>query len=431
MAQKQAGETPSEIIIQKIDIRQVVRNSIDIQSWRNALRSAESTTRPQRILLYDLYDELLLDGRLSSAIDKRKRAVTNTPMTFTVDGEEMPEIMTLIQSPWFSDMISDILDSRFYGHSLLEFTQFLPDSIDYTLIPRKHVVPETHRVTWMQGGSEGVSWDEMPYYNYTLEAGKERDLGLILKAAPYVIFKRNGFSDYAQFCEIFGIPMRIGKYNLQDPEGRQALLQALNEAGSALSMVIPEGTDVEIKEPSNVTGGNTLFSTLIDQCNKEISIIILGQTLTTEQGTNGARSLGEVHMDVEEQIHMDDRQYIVNWLNYEFKWLLELHGYKVTGGAFDFVDIERVDLGKRIEIDTKLNDVIYIDPDYFYEKYGIPKPDNADAMNKEMRARKLNPLGAFNPAQVPQQQQQSSKQDPKATAWLKSFRRFFPDGPRR
>ena len=62
-------------IIQKIEVTQIRRSSQDIESWRNAIKSAESTFFPRRTLLYDLYSEILLDGHLSAVIEKRKLSV--------------------------------------------------------------------------------------------------------------------------------------------------------------------------------------------------------------------------------------------------------------------------------------------------------------------------------------------------------------------
>jgi hypothetical protein len=175
--------------------------------------------------------------------------------------------------------------------------------------------------------------------------------------------------------------MRIGKYDPYNNDDRLSLQNALDNAGSALALTIPKGAEIEIKETGNTTGGNTLYSTFIETCNKEISKLILGQTLTTEQGDKGARSLGEVHMEVEDQIHADDRLYLKNWLNYTFRNFLQIHGFNVDG-EFDFVEAESVDLSKRILIDMQVSKLVPVDPDYFYETYGLTKPKNAGQATK-------------------------------------------------
>jgi hypothetical protein len=61
---KKVNATPEKgILIQNIDIRPVVRQSQDIDKWRNALKAAEAING-NRTQLYDLYFDVLLDGTL-------------------------------------------------------------------------------------------------------------------------------------------------------------------------------------------------------------------------------------------------------------------------------------------------------------------------------------------------------------------------------
>lgn len=402
--QRVTKKTP-EVIIQQIDIRQIQRNTVDIDKWRTAIRSAESTTNPNRTQLYDLYSDILLDAHLSSAIDKRKTAVIKTPVVFNVDGKEDDAINLLIRAPWFQDMLTDLLDARFWGHTLLEF-QFMPDgSISYNLIPRKHVDPQRAFVKIGQSDSTGIPYREPPYINFCIEAGENDDLGLLMKSAQYVIYKRNCFADYAQHAEMFGQPLRKGKYNPYDENSRLLLKQSLEEMGSSPWAIYPEGTDIEFVEAKSPSGSGDLYGGLIELNNNEISKLILGQTLTTESGSKGARSLGDVHMQVQQDIHYADRLFLKNILNNQFRKLLLLHGFKTEKGEFDFVDSESLPVGERIMVDEKLKEIIPMSDDYFYETYGVPKPDNYDELKKKLDEKNARPFAQ-------QQQQPQSEPQP-------------------
>ncbi len=398
--QRVSKATP-EVILQMIDIRQIQRSNVDIDKWRNSIRSAESVTNPNRTQLYDLYFDIMLDGHLSSVIDKRKTAVIKTPVVFTVDGKEDEEINLLVQAPWFNDMLTDLLDARFWGHTLLEF-QFLPDgAITYNLIPRKHVMPQKGIVIKSQSDSTGIFYRELPYLNFCIEAGENDDLGLLMKAAQYVIYKRNCFGDYAQHAEMFGQPLRKGKYNPYDENSRNLLRQSLEETGSSSYVIFPEGCDVEFVEAKSPAGSGELYSGLIEMGNNEISKLFLGQTLTTESGSKGARSLGDVHMQVQQEIHYADRLFLKNILNNQFRQLLLTHGYKVDKGTFDFVEAESLIISDRIDVDDKLRNIIPISDDYFYETYGIPKPENYEELKKKLDEKNSNPVQKF-PGAAPQ-----------------------------
>ena len=381
---KSKTKKSEDLIIQNITISQVQRSSQDIQKWRQALQAADSITLPRRTLLYDLYDDILLDAHLSSVINKRISAITKKPIIYIdKNGVEVPEISQLCQTEVFYNMVADIMWSRFWGHSLFDFTPVIPTQqknlstyqpINYTLIPRKHVIPEKGWIIKMQSDSSPmILFRELPFTNFICEAGKPDDRGLLLKAAPYIIYKRGGLADWAQYSEIFGMPIRVGKYDGYDEQTRIQLNNALLEAGSASHIVIPEGSNIEFVESKSASGSTTLYSDFINTCNSEISKLILGNTLTTEQGDKGARSLGDVHKEVEEDINKDDELFCQFKLNNEIRNILINNGLNLSEGQFKFNDTKEIPLDKRIDLDVKINNIAPIDPEYFYETYGRPK----------------------------------------------------------
>ena len=65
-------------------------------------------------------------------------------------------------------------------------------------------------------------------------------------------------------------------------------------------------------------------------------------------------------------------------------------GINTDGGKFSFVPEKNKDLTARIAIDCKLKNEIglIIDDEYFYEEYGIPKPDNYDELKAQQEEAK-------------------------------------------
>lgn len=374
-------------IVSKIEIREVIRDSKDIRTWRNAMIYAESITNPNRQPLYDLYHDILLDAHLASLINKRINAVVNQPIKLINKKGEVEHITRMVQSEGFLSNITDLLNTKFWGHTLVEFT-FDPDnhSIAGHLVDRRHVKPEKKIVCRYPADMEGISYDKPPYKHYTLEAGRPDDLGLLLKAAPLVLYKRGVLADWSQFAEIFGMPFRKGTYNGFDDNARHKLEAAIKNSGSAAWAIIPEGTDIEFI-PNNSSGSSQLYDELRKACNNELSVLILGQTLTTDQGERGARSLGEVHQTEQSMINVEDRIFILNTLNEKLLPLLHYHGYDTQDGHFVFDEVETIDTAESIDIDIKLAAQIPIDDDYFYQKYNIPKPANYNQLKEEMTLR--------------------------------------------
>ena len=82
MAKKNAK--PDQTVIQdlRIEIRSVDRTRKDLSNWRHALESAENPNYPTRQLLYDLYEDIVLDDHLRSVMDQRRLAVTTSSIVF-------------------------------------------------------------------------------------------------------------------------------------------------------------------------------------------------------------------------------------------------------------------------------------------------------------------------------------------------------------
>ncbi|MFI5218245.1 MAG: DUF935 family protein [Bacteroidia bacterium] len=364
-------------IIQKIEVSQNRRSSQDIDSWRNAIKSAESVFYPRRTLLYDLYSEILLDGHLTAVVEKRKLSVSNTPLLFIQDGKANEEISGLIETENFLSLLGYVLESKIWGHSLIELS-FEDGTLMPQLIPRKHVIPEKGIILRNQNDVAGFNFRELPYMNFVLESGEKDSLGLLMKAAQYVIYKRGGFGDWAQYCELFGMPFRVAKYDGYDEKTRTDLENALKAAGSAAYIVIPKEADLNFIQ-NNTTGSSILYDMLIDSCNKELSKLVLGQTMTTE--ASGAYAQAKVHHEVEKEILFADKLFVKNILNDKLIPLLRIHGYNVEGGKFIFQEKENIDKKTRLDMDLKLAKRIKIDDNYFYETYNIPLPKNENVKN--------------------------------------------------
>jgi SPP1 gp7 family putative phage head morphogenesis protein len=358
-----------------VSVRQTYRTTQDIESWRTAIRQAENIYMPRRVLLYRLYKDLVLDGQLGTVMDKRIMAITNSKIMFREHGSKEnstdPDIVDMLSSGWFIELLRYYMEKYFYGHSLIEFAIANGKITGCELVRRDNVIPETGIVSWDGIQADGIPFRDPPYSNYTIEAGKPTDLGLFMSVAQYVIYKRGAFGDWSQFAEIFGMPFREAQYDPYDQSSRQKLEKALEEAGSAQYMVTPKGTELKIHETSR-NGKNDIYKDLIGNCDEQISKRILGNTMTTDQGSS--RSQGEVHQDEQAAITLSDKRELLAWLNGKFKQILAWLGMAVQYGGFIIEEEVHIPLKDRILIDTALNNIIPIDPAYFYDTYNVPPP---------------------------------------------------------
>ncbi len=359
----------TQIIVNELNVRSVDRSRKDIASWRSALTAAEAVNFPNRSRLYDLYEDILLDGHLSGVIAKKVNAVLNKGIRFEAGGRHVAEMDTLIGSLEFRTIVRTIIETLLWGLSGIEF---IPGAeLAFNLIPRKHIKPGKDIISFEQSGETGVAWAAMD--NIWI-MGDPGDLGLLLKCAPYCLYKRGGLADWAQFIELFGQPVRVIKYDSYDDQTRHELRRILDEAGSSLAMMIPRQADFEIKDGKQANSDGGLQHSFIKALNEEISVTVLGNTETTNSSRSAGYAQSRIHQEQQYEITRADIAYTAAMLNEpRFLAILRSYGYPVDGGRFVFAKGTDTDhLEKRIAIDKQLAEVISIPQSYWYDTYGIP-----------------------------------------------------------
>ena len=380
-----AGGYTGNVKAPTIILQQTRRGGLDVGEYMNAIRSAEVIDYPRRSKLIDLYEDVKLDSHLFSVLRKQKAAVLSCPIQFMRDGKVDEKMQQHIKSPWFLQFLGDLYDHEWegVGGSLFQFYKDDKGWINYTLVPRKHVDAINRTILRQQDNITGISWDE---FDDLLYIGRPRMIGNLAVAAFWVILKRNNVGDWADFAEIFGRPIREGTYNAWDEDARQKLLKDIAEMGGAGVIVHPDGTELNLIQAQNVSGGGDLYEKLGTYCNNEISKTVTGNTLTTEAGDKGTQALGTVQKEGEEDINFFVKQSILNILNYEMTETFARLGINTEGGEFFFVPPKSKNSQEKVNVlKTLKNDLLLpIDDDYLYEEFGIPKPKDYEAMKEEL-----------------------------------------------
>jgi len=360
------------IVVNNIIVRPIERGVQDIAKWRRAMIFAESI-QGNRVDLYDLYEDILLDGHLSSVIEKRINAVKRAAFSFTnADGTSNDELNKFVDTLAFETLITEIINTKLWGFTVLEY---LPDSKSFYAVPRKHIRPRLQMIVSDQRGIDGMDYTQPPANRFIVEMGNREDLGIMLKVCQYVIYKRGGFGDWAQFAELFGMPFREARYDGYDEKTRKDLEFMMEKAGSAPYAVLPKEAEFKI-HPNNSTGSKDVYSGLNDACNAEISKTILGNTETTESSKSSGYAQSETHKEGEGELNETDETYVRRILNEKIVPLLEMHGWPVKGGKFVIPKSpEKIPMKDRVDVDLKLAKVIPISKTYFYETYNIPVPE--------------------------------------------------------
>lgn len=372
------------VIVYDLTLSSPDRNSKDISSLKSAILRAESITLPNRHLLYDLYHDVKsIDGHLSGICRKRIDAVLNKNLNFVnKEKQQVEELEALIESNKFNKLIELLLETKLWGCSGAEF--IIGEKFDWVEVPRKHIRPEAGVIAKSQYSNTGIPIDDLPF---VWVMGEKKDLGQLLQCSMYALYKRNGFGDYAQYVEIFGQPVRIIKYDANDTATKNELDKVLAESGSSLAMKIPRQADFEMLDGKASNANGDLQTKLISVCNSEMSIAILGNTETTTSSSSSGYAQSKEHGKQQLEITKSDLRYVQNMLNSEFFiQMLKSYGFPVEGGRFEYeMELDLDSLKTKLEIDDKVSSKVPVSDDYWYNTYGIPKPDNYDELKAEQK----------------------------------------------
>ena len=376
-----------------IIVQQPMRFNLDLGVFKQAIRSAENVDYTRRVQLYDIYTEAMLDPHLMSVTRKRKSAILGSPIEFRRSGVPDEAINAQIESPWFYRFISDLLDAQFWGFTMVQFFIDERGWIDYTLVPRKHVDPQLNLIRRHQSDTVGIPFSE--YDNLLMVSGSD-PLGLLACCCPYTIYKRGTVGDWAEFSEIFGMPIQEYIYDATDEESRQRTIADIMANGSNRVFVHADDNTFKFVEAGNKTGSADVYDKLVERCNAELSKAILGNTLTTEASETGTQALGTVNKEVEDELAKDDRRFILNVLNYDMTDIFRDLGINTEGGAFCFVEPEKMSASEKADLFKKAIDMgLPIDDDYMYEQLGIEKPKDYNALKQEQADRRERQLEAL------------------------------------
>ena len=309
----------------------------DIASWRTARLEATRADEPKQHLLQVLYDEVMLDAKMTSQtglrIGKSQSADWFLKKGDTIDEDAMK---VLTDNGLFDKLVKFIVESQFYGQSLVQFLFDQKGNPDIELLPRTNVSPVTGKFYPDVYGNECELYRDRPDFGkWILEFCPDRiDLGILNKAVPYVLMKKFALSCWSELCEIYGIPPRVLKTNTQDTEMLNRAEAMMREIGAAAYFIIDTEEEFEFAQASSTNGD--VYKNFIATCDEQISLLNLGAVLGQDT-INGNRSKEEASTDLMEIIVEADKRKIAYYINKDAIPAMESLGIIPTGLRFGFV----------------------------------------------------------------------------------------------
>ncbi|HTF18149.1 MAG TPA: DUF935 family protein [Chryseolinea sp.] len=335
------------------------RSRKTIQAWVSAHIRAElqringQIQVPIKKPLQDIYDSILLDPHLSSVIQQRKSKVLGEEFAVMDDrGNIDDELTKLFSKQWFNKLQEAIIDSKFYGYSLVEIQELIDSEIkDVKLISRGNVIPELRSIVknpYQVNLGQLIPIDGRNDSDYYILVDSQ-NLGILNSVVVHALIKRITIAMWGDHAQTFGIPMTVLKTDNRDQTAKyQADMQRLI---TNRNIVTGLSDELEIIATSS-TDAHKIYSELINLCNSEMSKAVLSVTMTTDDGSS--RSQSEVHERVADEVSDSDREYMTYIINdIVFPKLIAL-GYRLENSHFKFISKEKRSYQERLDTINQL-----------------------------------------------------------------------------
>lgn len=332
----------------------------NLKLYLQALEASLDKRFQNRNLLYDFYlNTLIADDVVYSLIDKRLDNVTNKSLQLVDDDNNILEdYKYFLEAPKFRNFLKDLVMSKFWGFQLFGFKQHLYDNklwFDYVCVNHKHVNPYNFSITKSQ-------YDATEIFNYKnnpefLFVGNADDLGLFSKITKLSISLRHNDFLYGKYADLASENFtQIQKRGLVDEKTLQEITKKMMNRGSGGVFESDNNLDLKFHNQSS-SQQNALFKEREQSIRERLSILILGQTMTTMDGSSRAQA--QVHESEQDDKYSSDEQFVLDVLNYEFIdymkiWFPE---FNVSGKRFKFIPKNTDEIRKKLNYYEKLKNL--------------------------------------------------------------------------
>ena len=385
-------------------------NRITPSKLKSILEDAENgDITAQHELFMDIEEQ---DSSIGANIQTRKRAILTLdwriaePRNATPAEEKLQtEIDELFyQYPNLENLLMDMMDAVGHGFSALEIEWKLEGGkyIPHNFIPRPQSWFKLDKNdNLLLKTPNNPMGEPLRPFGWVVHSHKSRSvqlarMGLFRTLAWLYMFKHYSVRDFAEFLELYGMPIRIGKYGAgATNEEKRTLLRALAQIGHNAAGIMPDSMTIELHNAANTGAGsgNNPFLQMADWCEKSIARLILGQTLTSgADGKSSTNALGNVHNEVRRDLLVSDAkqvaqtitlQIILPYLQINVDPNIALHRVPY----FEFDTKKYDDLSTFADAIPKLVSIgVQIPEKWTRDKLGIPEAQDGEVVLKAVQS---------------------------------------------
>ena len=278
------------------------------------------------------------DGHAYAELSKRKQSIAALEWTLVppkgasaLEKAHTAQLLEWMEAlPDFEDLLLQVMDGVLYGlaaHAITWRPQGRVRLPELEFCPQRWFVPDAARrgvllrsQTQLAPTPPGleelapVMGEPLAPMQWLVHTPASRN-GYLARSAlvrvlawPY-LFKHYSVRDFAEFLEIYGLPLRLGKYPSGATEDEKlTLLRAVTDIGHNAAGIVPEGMAIDFQHAAQ--GTQVPFESMFRYMDAVESKVILGQTLSSGEGNTGTMALGMVHERVRHEIRASDARQV-------------------------------------------------------------------------------------------------------------------------
>lgn len=406
-----------------VGVRTVWHDSVAFRLTPERLASILRAVDQNDILEYLTLAEEMEERDLHyhSVLSTRKLAVggLNVVVESATDDPKDVEIADFVrevaESEEAGDLVDDLLDALGKGYSVSEIMwnregpRWMPSHYCWRDPRYFQFDMVTGRELRLRDEKDPVNGLSLAPYKFIqhrprLKTGLPIRGGLARLAVVAYMCKSYSLKDWMAFCEVFGMPLRLGKYQLgATPEQKAELLRAVANLGTDAAAIIPDGMVIELIEASKGQGGEKLFEGLAEWLDRQVSKGVLGQTASTE-GTPGKLGADDAQENVRSDLRTSDAKQLQNTLRRDLvRPLVDLNFGPQPRNRYPKLRLAAEDPEDLKLLSESLPPFITmglrVEESVIRDKFGLPEPEEGAVLLKAPAPSSpfgFSPAGGFN-----------------------------------
>ncbi len=349
----------------------------------------EGVVFDDRSRLIDLYESCLVeDVRLQAVMEtlysqltgERYQLATYENGKWVKDDEESKKV----QGIEFEKIIKGILDSKFFGYTLLEIFNDVDENTgllkEVNIIERRNVYADQRRVVQRQHEWEPGWYIDSEQYKHNYILINNDNFGLFSATTPLILAKKYTLSNWVNFSHTYGQPIIHGKTAAEDRTSRQRL--ASNIASAAQHKVLVTGLEDEIDiKTFTMSNSEKIYDSLIRYANSEISNLVLGSE-SMAGATQSYVGSTKAHEDIFRARIKNYRKFVENVMNEKILPILKYWGYiKNPNVKFKYSNQMDMSTDDKIKLFDMLTEKYEVGPDIIEKEWGVEVGEQRNLMS--------------------------------------------------